>query len=147
MRSRPTAESPATFPTSSEGALMGPFHGGQQPRGLRPCGGSRSAGCFTLTRISTKPGAVHIAGTEDGGHIAWLTSLGSRQTHQAYFGYVVGNVEIIDCVQHSRSRWTLPGWWHWVLADPRALRRPFEFPGKQGWFEVPDCLLPARHLR
>ncbi len=67
--------------------------------------------------------------------------------HQAYFGCVVGTVAIVDCVQNSRSRSALPGWWHWVLADPRALRSPFEFAGKQGWFEVPDCCLPARHLR
>jgi len=67
--------------------------------------------------------------------------------HQAYFGYVVGTVEIIGCVQNSRSRWALPGWWHWELADPRALRSPFEFTGKLGWFEVPDSWLPARHLR
>jgi hypothetical protein len=67
--------------------------------------------------------------------------------HQAYFGCVVGTVEIIDCVEDSRSRWGLPGWWHWVLADPRPLRSPFRFTGKQGWFEVPDNWLPARHLR
>jgi hypothetical protein len=73
---------------------------------------------------------------------------GARWTpYQAYFGCVVGTVAIINCVQNSRSRWALPGWWHWVLADPRALRSPFEFTGKQGWFEVPDRWLPARHLR
>jgi hypothetical protein len=42
--------------------------------------------------------------------------------HQAYFGYIVGTVAIAGCVQNSKSKWALPGWWHWELADPLALR-------------------------
>ncbi|MHB1500787.1 MAG: ASCH domain-containing protein [Candidatus Dormibacteria bacterium] len=65
--------------------------------------------------------------------------------HQTDYGAVIGTVEIIDCARGSKSPLALRGMWHWVLADARPLRRPVPFPGKLGFFEVPDELLPAHH--
>ncbi|WP_299440223.1 ASCH domain-containing protein [uncultured Rhodospira sp.] len=53
-------------------------------------------------------------------------------------GGIVGSVEIVDCLDHSDSRWWC-GPWGWVLRDPRPL--PFvACRGKLGFFR-PD--LPA----
>ena len=37
---------------------------------------------------------------------------------------LIGSVTLVDCVKESRSRWALPGHWHWVLADSNQLARP-----------------------
>jgi hypothetical protein len=33
-------------------------------------------------------------------------------------GHIVGSVELVDCVQDSKSLWAKDGMWHWVLRDP-----------------------------
>jgi hypothetical protein len=40
---------------------------------------------------------------------------------KAQCGGIVGVVTIVDCVQNHPSPWTIPGQWHWVLADARPL--------------------------
>ena len=34
---------------------------------------------------------------------------------------ILGSVEIVDCVEDARSRWSVAGKFHWVLRDPRPL--------------------------
>ena len=34
-------------------------------------------------------------------------------------GALIGSVTLVDCIDHSRSKWAMPGMWHWVLTDPR----------------------------
>jgi hypothetical protein len=54
-------------------------------------------------------------------------------------GGVIGSVEIVDCVEHSESRWFF-GRYGFVLRDPRPL--PFiPYKGSLGFFEVPDHLI------
>lgn len=31
---------------------------------------------------------------------------------------IIGEVEIVDCIQNSESIWAVPGQWHWVLENP-----------------------------
>jgi len=38
-------------------------------------------------------------------------------------GAIVGQVEVVDCIQDSKSKWASPGQWHWVLKDPRMLKK------------------------
>ena len=40
------------------------------------------------------------------------------------FGAIIGSVEIVDCVESSRSRWYAPGTFGFVLRNPIALARP-----------------------
>lgn len=35
---------------------------------------------------------------------------------------IIGSVELLDCIEDSRSRWALPGAWHWILTNPKRLR-------------------------
>jgi ASCH domain len=56
-------------------------------------------------------------------------------------GGIVGVVDLVDCVQNSRSRWAVIGLWHWVLANPKPL--PFRaLRGRLGLWEV-SYRLPA----
>jgi len=66
--------------------------------------------------------------------------------HQIYLGAVIGTVNIVDCIRNSRSEWAIPGMWHWVLAEPRALRSPIYVKGRLGLWDFPDGCLPLRHL-
>jgi hypothetical protein len=52
-------------------------------------------------------------------------------------GYLVGTVEIVDCVSKSDSPWFF-GEYGFVLANPVALDKPIPFKGALGFFEVPD---------
>ena len=47
-------------------------------------------------------------------------------------GAILGEVILVDCVNNSRSRWAIPGYWHWVLADPRPRKRLVWVRGYQG---------------
>jgi hypothetical protein len=51
-------------------------------------------------------------------------------------GHVVGTVEIVDCVQKSKSKWHEPGMWGYVLRNPQKLRQPFRLKGQLGIFDV-----------
>jgi hypothetical protein len=39
---------------------------------------------------------------------------------------ILGSVEILDCVEDSRSKWAVPGKHHWILHDPRPLSAPVD---------------------
>jgi hypothetical protein len=56
-------------------------------------------------------------------------------------GAIVGSVEIVDCIQNSKSKWAIRGQWHWILKNPRALARPIPFKGALGFIRVPDRIL------
>lgn len=65
----------------------------------------------------------------------WLENeLGLAVPDGLRFGAIIGTVELYDCVRDSDSPWALPGRWHWLLRDPRALKRPIPVRGRQGWW-------------
>src|SRR5689334_2174641 len=35
-------------------------------------------------------------------------------------GVIIGSVQVIGCVRDARSRWAIPGYWHWLTVTPRA---------------------------
>jgi hypothetical protein len=52
-------------------------------------------------------------------------------------GAIIGEVDIVDCIQDSKSPWAVPGQYHFVLANPKAYKVPIPCRGKLGFFE-PD---------
>jgi hypothetical protein len=58
-------------------------------------------------------------------------------------GFVLGVVDLYDCVRYGSSRelqsdpWA-SGPWCWCLRDFRALPQPLPFSGQQGLFDIPD---------
>jgi hypothetical protein len=60
-------------------------------------------------------------------------------------GAIVGSVEIVDCVKNSKSKWAIPGQWHWILEDPLVLAKPIPLKGLLGFIRVhPKMLKNAR---
>jgi len=55
-------------------------------------------------------------------------------------GAIVGQVDVVDCIQGSKSKWAFPGQWHWVLKNPRALKQAIPCKGMLGLFH-PDLRL------
>jgi hypothetical protein len=53
-------------------------------------------------------------------------------------GAIIGVVRVADCLPGtSTSPWAIPGHWHWVLADPRLLKVPVAFTGRQALIHAP----------
>ena len=59
-------------------------------------------------------------------------------------GYLLGSVEIVDCVAQSSSPWFV-GDYGFMLRDPIVFAKPVAFKGALGFFSVPDEL--ARSLQ
>jgi ASCH domain len=47
-------------------------------------------------------------------------------------GFLLGTVELVDCIEGAKSRWAKRGAFHWVLSDPRPFRSPVEMRGSLG---------------
>ena len=52
-------------------------------------------------------------------------------------GAIIGEVDIIDCVQDSKSPWAVQGMNHLLLSNPKGYKVPVPCRGKLGFFE-PD---------
>jgi hypothetical protein len=50
-------------------------------------------------------------------------------------GYIIGSVELVDCVRGHCSPWAEPGLWHWVLKNPVMLDHPLPAKGRLGLWE------------
>lgn len=59
---------------------------------------------------------------------------------QAACGCIVGQVDIVDCVPRSDSKWFF-GDYGFVLANPIAFPAPIPCRGSLGLFEVPTAVL------
>ena len=55
-------------------------------------------------------------------------------------GTILGVIDVIDCVRNDSSVWAQPDCWHWLLQNPRPLREPMAFRGRQMLFELPEAL-------
>jgi hypothetical protein len=53
-------------------------------------------------------------------------------------GAIIGSVQVIGCVCDSRSRWAIPGYWHWLTADPRAAEPVIPIKGQLSMYPPPD---------
>jgi hypothetical protein len=59
-------------------------------------------------------------------------------------GYLLGHVDLVDCVRNHRSAWADRGQFHWLITNPVLLPEPIPFRGLQGLFPVGT--LPKRSL-
>jgi hypothetical protein len=83
--------------------------------------------------IENRPGRTHYRGpllihaglsldsyTED--NIDWLNkNFGVEIPMELDTGGIVGIVDVVDCVEHHKSRWFNKGNFGWVMANPRRL--------------------------
>lgn len=50
-------------------------------------------------------------------------------------GFILGSVELYDCVQNANDTWAQPGLWHWLLRDPDIWEKPVLIKGSLGLWE------------
>jgi len=55
-------------------------------------------------------------------------------------GYLIGMVEMIDCVEHHPSKWFF-GPWGFVFESPEVWADPIPYRGQLGLFDVPSRIL------
>jgi len=60
--------------------------------------------------------------------------------HVVHLGFIIGAVDLIDCVTVSPSRW-FSGHYGFVLAHPAIFKNAIPYRGKLGIFEVPDEII------
>ena len=60
---------------------------------------------------------------------------GKFTDHLDEFGAIIGCVDLVDCIQNSRSIWAEPGLFHWKVNHPLELA-PIPLKGQLGIFEV-----------
>jgi len=53
-------------------------------------------------------------------------------------GAIIGSVQVTGCVRSSRSRWAIPGYWHWMTAMPHAADPIIPLKGQLSMFGAPD---------
>jgi len=65
-----------------------------------------------------------------------LDARGHLLDREVIHGTLIGSVTLVDCIEHSRSKWAKPGMWHWRLADSRKLVHPRPMPGRLGLWQT-----------
>lgn len=65
-----------------------------------------------------------------------VTSLWRQYEREVRFGALVGQVEMVDCVESSESPW-FKGPFGFVFQEARFLDEPVKMPGRLGLFRVP----------
>jgi hypothetical protein len=61
---------------------------------------------------------------------------------EALNGLILGSVQLVDCVQSSKSEWAQKGCWHWIFENPVLLPEPIPALGKLGFWEFNENILP-----
>lgn len=86
---------------------------------------------------------IHAGKGEDPGAFGFPPLRTVIQTHNPVLqrGEVLGTVTLIGCHHSSLcgdscSEWAEDGYWHWELADPRAIPHPYPATGKLGLWEL-----------
>jgi hypothetical protein len=53
-------------------------------------------------------------------------------------GPIIGSVQVIGCIRDSRSRWAIPGYWHWQTAAPSTADPAIPLKGQLAMFDPPS---------
>jgi hypothetical protein len=70
--------------------------------------------------------------------------LGPTEKYSPVRGALIGTVDIVDCVQDSKSQW-FTGPFGWVLDNPRPFKQPIPYKGAVGIFYVDAGKLVGTH--
>ncbi len=57
---------------------------------------------------------------------------------QLVTGAIIGSVQVIGCVRDSRSRWAIPGYWHWLTGAPQIADPVIPIKGQLSMFAAPE---------
>lgn len=56
---------------------------------------------------------------------------------------IIGEVEIVDCVQNHPSIWAIDGYWHWVLANAVIYENPIPCKGALSFWKPQGATVDA----
>ena len=87
---------------------------------------------------------IHASKKFDALHYGWLVQNDNRLVtggvpafkQEFVYGALIGEVDIIDCIISSGSRWAFPSYYHFVLANAIPYDKPIPYKGMLGFFEV-----------
>lgn len=54
---------------------------------------------------------------------------------------IIGEVEIVDCVQNHPSVWAIPGYWHWVVENAVLFPEPIPCKGALSFWRPQGALI------
>lgn len=83
-------------------------------------------------------GLLNFEQLKDLGYQAFRKGLSGQllNLHDWPLGAIIGEVNIVDCVQNHRSVWAEKNCWNWVLEDPVIYERPiYNVKGKLSFWE------------
>ena len=67
----------------------------------------------------------------------WIRNVSTKAILRPLFGFVLGKVTLVDCIEDSPSSWAMEGHFRWVLSNPVRCW-PFPVPGKQGLWSLDE---------
>ncbi len=59
----------------------------------------------------------------------------------AWRGFILGTVDLVDCVQDSSSEWAEDDMYHWILENPQPFDEPIPWRGQQGLWQITEAEL------
>jgi hypothetical protein len=62
-------------------------------------------------------------------------------------GAIIGSVQVTGCVRNSRSGWAIPGYWHWLTAQPRSADPVIPIKGQLSMYPPPKGWEASFRLR
>lgn len=63
--------------------------------------------------------------------------------HAVHRGFIIGAVDLLDCVTISPSKW-FSGPYGFLMGNPVIFKEPIPYRGKLGIFEVPDKIMKIK---
>jgi len=84
---------------------------------------------------------IHSSKGFNKGHYQWIAKNENRlccrlpQPEEFVHGAIIGEVSIVDCVQHHVSWWAFWGFWKFVLVNPVLYEKPIPCRGMLNFFE------------
>lgn len=84
---------------------------------------------------------IHASKGFDKAHYQWIMENDNRLVtdglpfvYEFIHGAIIGEVDIVDCVQHHSSRWAIEGQYHFVLVNPVEYEKPISCKGMLNFF-------------
>ncbi len=79
---------------------------------------------------------IHVSSTKSSikPSKAFIRRISDNPLDDPIFGFIIGKVNLIDCVQNHHSPWSMNGFYHWLLSDPIRCE-PFAIAGRLGLWD------------
>jgi hypothetical protein len=108
-----------------------------------PMGGFKIKDVENRTWETKYRGPLLIHASKNFDRDAWWDNIPYDIKWADYNGHIIGQVNLVDCIRNSTSRWAEKGLWHWVLKDPKPCE-PIPIKGSLGLWEYTGEIKPLK---